>query len=114
MVLKDLPFVGVARVRAFEGEGLGVYRVDDVDDLSDGTIPHVWPLAIPPAEVQAHPVRGDTLQGIVDRGDVARHKLAIVLECLLGEFGAIPGHGEFRAIDLQGETGPATRAVHRR
>src|SRR6266568_7697722 len=96
MVLEDLPFVRVARVRAFEGEGLGVYGVDDVDELGDGTIAHVRPLAIPPAEVQAHAVRRDTLQGVVDRGDVLRDELAVVREGLLGERRAVPGHGEFR------------------
>src|SRR5882724_561787 len=105
MVLEDLPFVRVARVRAFEREGLGVHRVDDVDELGDGTIPHVRPLAIPPAQVQAHAVRRDTLQSIVDRGDVLRDELAVVREGLLGELRAVPGHGEFRTIELEEEAG---------
>src|SRR5262252_8753756 len=103
MVLKNLPFMRVARVRAFEGEGLGVHRVDDVDELGDGTIPHVRSLAIPPAQVHAYPVRGDALQGVVDRGDVLRHELAVVREGLVSELRAIPGHGEFRTIELEEE-----------
>src|SRR5215471_1701026 len=104
MVLKNLPFVGVAWVRAFEREGLGVHRVDDVDKLGDGTIPHVRPLTIPPAEVHAYPVRGDALQGVVDRGDVMRDELAVIREGLVGELRPVPGHGEFRAIELEEET----------
>ena len=68
------------------------------------------PLVIPPAQVHAHLLGRDVLEGVIERFDVESRHLPKLLEALVGELD-VPAHGEVGAVDLQDEPGPRDRLV---
>src|SRR2546423_823714 len=49
MLFKDAPLVAMPRVSALHRQPLGVDSIEDVDDLDQWDVAHVWPFTIAPA-----------------------------------------------------------------
>src|SRR4029077_8648494 len=78
MGFKNLPFVRVARIRAFERIRTDVRAVYDVDDLVHGYVAHVRLLGIAPAQMQTHAILGYAFERVIEDIDVQLDELAIV------------------------------------
>src|SRR5207249_260011 len=74
------PLVLVARVRRLDEIGAGAHAEDQVDDVLQRDVAGMRSGPASPADVVAHAILGDALQGMVERLDVQRDPAAIVVE----------------------------------
>ena len=85
MVFEDAPFVAVAWIGAFDIDSLGIDFEEQIDNLRKGDIADVRPLAIAPADVEPDAFCRDAVQGVIDRSDVLRQNLSVVVQRPFGE-----------------------------